>query len=127
MPKRAVKKTGDQLPPTSAAGPTESPTARSEPAGEIPLALPSGAPPHLEHPDTWTTLLTVAQVAERMGISRAQVYVLLADGALTSVKIGRSRRVALGDLARYIALLRPPDAVAPSLDNGVNDTLGQAR
>jgi len=70
----------------------------------------------LEHPDYRTVLLTARQVAERLGISRSQVYVLLGEGQLPSVAIGRSRRVLLGDLARYVSRQRkapPANAVIP--------------
>lgn len=38
-------------------------------------------------------LLTVAQVGQLLNLSRSQVYTLLSEGRLNSLKIGRSRRV----------------------------------
>ena len=63
------------------------------------------AAPPVDHPDLLTTLLTVPEIAERMKISRAKAFALIADGSIRSRKIGRSRRVLLSDLAAYIAAL----------------------
>ncbi len=76
----------------------------------------AGGQDDLEHPDYRTVLLTARQVAERLGISRSHVYVLLGEGQLPSVAIGRSRRVLLGDLARYVSRHReapPANTVIP--------------
>lgn len=54
-------------------------------------------------------LLTVEQVAEELALSRSRVYELLAAGALPSIHIGRSRRVALGDLRNFVNGLRSGD------------------
>ncbi|MFI5041719.1 MAG: helix-turn-helix domain-containing protein [Acidimicrobiales bacterium] len=53
-------------------------------------------------PASLTTLLTPVEVAKRLSISRAMVYVLLSSGALRSLTIGRCRRVRLADLAAFI-------------------------
>src|SRR4051794_13766885 len=54
-----------------------------------------------------TRLLRPEEVASRLGVSRAQVYLLIAPGGpLPSVTIGRSRRITMRDLADYIATLR---------------------
>ncbi len=50
-----------------------------------------------------TTLLKVPEVAVRLGISRAKVYELLADGELRSVRLAGSRRVRSLDLDDFIA------------------------
>lgn len=47
-------------------------------------------------------LLRVPEVAASLGISRAKVYELLADGSLPSVKIGGCRRVRASDLIAYV-------------------------
>jgi excisionase family DNA binding protein len=47
-------------------------------------------------------LLKVPEVAQRLGISRAKVYELFAQGQLPSVKIGGCRRVRAQDLAAYV-------------------------
>ncbi|MBC2934697.1 helix-turn-helix domain-containing protein [Nocardioides sp. zg-1228] len=57
-------------------------------------------------------LLTVEQVAQQLGISRARVYQLIRpndDGTgpqIPSVTVGRLRRVAAADLIAYIDGLR---------------------
>lgn len=47
-------------------------------------------------------LLNAAETADYLRVSRASVYVLLAQGALRGVKIGRSRRFSQAELDRYI-------------------------
>lgn len=56
-------------------------------------------------------LLKVPEVAQRLGISRAKVYELMASGELRSVRVGGSRRIHSVDLDRFIAEL---DATWPS-------------
>jgi len=51
-------------------------------------------------------LLTVPATADRLSVSRATVYNLIADRALESVKVGRSRRVPSDAIDAYIAGLR---------------------
>jgi excisionase family DNA binding protein len=48
-------------------------------------------------------LLTVIEVADHLCLSRSKVYELLADGSLPSVRIGRTRRIAMSALADFIA------------------------
>lgn len=38
-------------------------------------------------------LLTVAEAAERLGIERSTMYVLIADGQIDTVRVGRLRRI----------------------------------
>lgn len=52
-----------------------------------------------------TLLLKAEEVAAELRVSRATVYELMAAGALASIKIGRSRRVARTELERYVAEL----------------------
>ena len=40
-----------------------------------------------------TVLLSVANVAERLGCSRSHVYTLIADGKLPTINIGRGRSI----------------------------------
>jgi excisionase family DNA binding protein len=47
-------------------------------------------------------LLTPEQVAEALAIGRTRVYELMASGALPSIRLGRSRRVARHALSRYV-------------------------
>jgi excisionase family DNA binding protein len=85
--------------------------------GEIPL---------LGHPDYWTVMLTVEEVAERIKASRAKTFDLIADGSIRSRKIGRLRRVLLGDLATFIASLEVDggDGVIGCGDTGVEGPEG---
>jgi excisionase family DNA binding protein len=50
-------------------------------------------------------LLTIDEVSARMRLHRSRVYGLLSTGALRSVKIGKSRRVPVAEIERYIARL----------------------
>jgi excisionase family DNA binding protein len=56
--------------------------------------------------DVLARLVTPEEAAERLRISRAQVYVLLRTGSLESVQIGRSRRIPVVALANFIGALR---------------------
>ena len=51
-------------------------------------------------------LLDVGEVAEELAISRRSVQALVYSGALASVKIGRTRRVARVDLEDFVQRLR---------------------
>jgi excisionase family DNA binding protein len=48
-------------------------------------------------------LLTIVDAAQHLGISRSKVYELLAAGELPSVRIGRTRRIAVTALEEFIA------------------------
>ena len=50
-------------------------------------------------------LYTVEESAEVLSVSRCKVYELVASGDIYSVKIGRSRRVPVDALHRFIASL----------------------
>ncbi|MBS3940269.1 MAG: helix-turn-helix domain-containing protein [Actinobacteria bacterium] len=47
-------------------------------------------------------LLTIVDAARHLGISRSKIYELLAEGELSSVRIGRTRRIALAALEEFI-------------------------
>ena len=55
-------------------------------------------------------LLSVKQVAERLGVTTATVYGLCADGRLAHVRILNTIRVVPGDLAAFIESRRVPVA-----------------
>ena len=58
-------------------------------------------------------LLTVEEAAERLSISRAQMWRLIGSGDVASLHVGRLRRVEPEALARYVARMRgdqPPPA-----------------
>jgi excisionase family DNA binding protein len=50
-------------------------------------------------------LLTVNEAAARLRVGRARIYDLIAQGAITSVKIGGSRRISDREVDEYIARL----------------------
>jgi len=50
-------------------------------------------------------LYTPVQAARVMGISRAQVYKLLKNGSLSSIHIGRSRRISKSHVTQFIQSL----------------------
>jgi excisionase family DNA binding protein len=51
-------------------------------------------------------LLTITDVAERLGCGRTFVYELISSGELETVKLGRLRRVPVAALDALIARLR---------------------
>lgn len=52
-----------------------------------------------------TVLLTVEQAAEQLTIGRTTLYALIRTGAITSVRIGKLRRLRPADLAAYTTRL----------------------
>lgn len=48
-------------------------------------------------------LLTVDEVADRWGMSRAWVYIQITAGRLPTVRLGRARRVRLADADAFVA------------------------
>jgi excisionase family DNA binding protein len=52
-------------------------------------------------------LLRIPEVAQRLSLSRAKVYELMAAGVLTSVKIDGCRRIRVSDLRAYVDSLTP--------------------
>ncbi|MEU4656813.1 helix-turn-helix domain-containing protein [Streptomyces sp. NPDC023723] len=61
----------------------------------------------LEHtaptPDSAVVALTVEEAARRLGVGRTTMYALIASGEVSSVLIGRLRRVPAEALATYLA------------------------
>ena len=47
-------------------------------------------------------LVTITTAADWLGLSRSKLYELLAVGELPTVRIGRSRRIAVTDLEAFI-------------------------
>ncbi len=47
-------------------------------------------------------LYTPSQTAEMLGISRSQVYSLMNKGELDSIHIGRSRRIAISQVDKFL-------------------------
>ncbi len=48
-------------------------------------------------------LLRVAQVAERLALSKAMVYAMVSTGQLTGVRIGRAVRVPAASLEAFVS------------------------
>ncbi|MCU1493411.1 MAG: hypothetical protein JWO62_1175 [Acidimicrobiaceae bacterium] len=48
-------------------------------------------------------LLTVEEAAQRLAIGRSLMYELLASGRITSIRVGRLRRVPCHALSDYVA------------------------
>jgi excisionase family DNA binding protein len=46
--------------------------------------------------------LDVASAAKILGLSRAQMYILMRDGKLPYTHVGRQRRLILSDLVSYV-------------------------
>ena len=55
-------------------------------------------------------LLTIEEVAARLGIGRSHAYAYVLKGDLESIKLGRSRRVPVQALADFVAKLRADEA-----------------
>jgi excisionase family DNA binding protein len=47
-------------------------------------------------------LLTITEAAEAIGLGRSKVYELVAAGVIESVQIGRSRRIPVQAIHRYV-------------------------
>lgn len=48
-------------------------------------------------------LFSPTEAATILNVSRSQVYILLKDGALGSLKIGRSRRISANHLRNFLS------------------------
>ena len=48
-------------------------------------------------------LLTIPEVAFRLGLGRSFVYQLVMSGKISSIKIGRARRIPVNVLEQFIA------------------------
>jgi excisionase family DNA binding protein len=70
-------------------------------------------------------LLTVTQVAERLGVGRTTVFDLLRSGDLPRLKIGSATRVSERDLQAYIDRLRgeQPAGEPEAITTGQNRAL----
>ncbi|OAA23603.1 DNA-binding protein, excisionase family [Frankia sp. EI5c] len=69
----------------------------------IPRLADAGPPPVLHSPEGG---------ARQLGISRAQMFKLLATGEVASVKIGRLRRIPHGSLVAYVERLQTEQGAA---------------
>jgi excisionase family DNA binding protein len=67
---------------------------------------PSVRPPRERSARAFALLLTITDVAERLGCGRTFVYELISSGELETVKLGRLRRVPVAALDALIERLR---------------------
>jgi excisionase family DNA binding protein len=51
-------------------------------------------------------LLTVEEAADRLGIGRSLMYELIGQGQISSIRVGRLRRVPVESLTDYVAAMR---------------------
>ena len=73
-----------------------------EPAKVTAIELDSAElPPHRQ---VW--LVTLPAAARLLGVSRSKLYELVAAGELPTVRIGRSRRIAVADLEQFVRRCR---------------------
>ena len=72
-------------------------------------------------------LYTPEQAAHALGIGRSTLYVLLADGSIPSVRIGRRRRIPVDGLRRYVAslLFEPPTSNITTRCRGSSEKRGR--
>jgi excisionase family DNA binding protein len=70
-----------------------------------PPPLTGCAPDTEAPPDSELSLLTVEEAAQRLSIGRTTMYVLLKNGQITSIRIGRLRRVPTEALTAYTTRL----------------------
>ncbi len=54
-------------------------------------------------------LLTVEEAADRLGIGRSLMYELIGQGQISSIRVGRLRRVPVESLTDYVAAMRRQD------------------
>lgn len=57
---------------------------------------------HRRPDDEELQLVTIAEAAARLEVSRSKLYLLIADGELATVRIGRARRIDLADLRAFV-------------------------
>lgn len=65
------------------------------------MTTPSTAPQVIDD----ARLLTVEEAARRLSLGRTTLYALLKDGQITSVRVGRLRRIPAEALDTYTARL----------------------
>jgi excisionase family DNA binding protein len=60
-------------------------------------------------------LLTVPEAAHLLGVGRSQMYAMLASGAVPRLRVGRSLRVPVADLALWVRRNVVPGAAQDSV------------
>jgi excisionase family DNA binding protein len=59
-------------------------------------------------------LVTPEEAARRLSLGRTTVYGLIASGALSTIRVGRSRRVPVAALQRFVEQLSDRQGADPS-------------
>jgi len=57
---------------------------------------------HLEETKPEPLLLTISQLAQRLGLSRTHVYKLITTDGLPTVRFGRAVRISLASLQKWL-------------------------
>jgi len=68
----------------------------------------SGKRPNAVHPVQEAITVRIPEAVRLTGLSRSRIYLLIAQGDIESVKVGRSRLVRIDSLKRYL-LQETPD------------------
>jgi excisionase family DNA binding protein len=63
--------------------------------------------------DRVPVLFTVRQAAKILNLSKTKIHLLIKDGSLESVLIGRSRRITEGQLLKFIWSLEEAALLVP--------------
>jgi excisionase family DNA binding protein len=71
-----------------------------------PQKIPPSIPPRLA--------LSIEELCQSLGISRSQIYKLIAAGALQTRKVGRRTIIAMSEAHRFIDALPERDSCKPS-------------
>jgi excisionase family DNA binding protein len=71
---------------------------------ELTTAIESDGVEMRPHRQVW--LVTLPEAARLLGVSRSKLYELVAAGELPTVRIGRSRRIAVADLEEFVRRCR---------------------
>ena len=67
-----------------------------------------------EPPMANEVLVTVKEAARRLSIARSHIYQHLQRGTLASVRIGRSRRIAVAELEAFVVRMQGGEAGWPT-------------
>lgn len=86
---------------------------RADITGEVvDMTTDTTAVPGDEHHRALRVLLTVEAAAERLSISRTRMYALIKSGEVTSVRVGRLRRIPVSALEAFTARLLTAQSAA---------------
>lgn len=71
---------------------------------------------------TQPILLTPKEAGRLLRLSKSKMHQLIVLGTIPSVKIGRSRRIPIDDLVRYLTLLRLAQVKADVDNSGIKES-----